>query len=542
MTNLFVRKATGLVRSWSVFDAFIYAFFSINLITLGLYSFSQMYYFEGGMINALIISAIFIFFEVIVYAGLIAVMPRSGGDYVWQSRILGGAVGFILAVTGWWFILWLWVPLYGDMFRHIVLVPLLGILGAKDTALWFAGDPNGAFTSSILTLAIVSFFISLGMKTYAKIQKYSFYGGMLGLLIVIVLFLTGTPESFKAGLDSNAVSMFGAQPGVYDATVQLGKDAGAATPFSGGSLVAVFLVLPYLVFFNLWPNWGATLYGEVRGATDFKRNISGMGAALGVTTLLGIILLYAISKTVGWGFYMQAGGAWWNYAWGVDGALPPALPVWPYPALLAAFLTSNRIVQFIVVALMSLWWFGWSGTVFLSSTRVIFAAAFDRLLPEKVAEVDERTGTPIYALLLMVVPSVIVSYLFAYNIADFQTLTLCSTLVIAVTYLGTTISAILLPYVKPDLYKASPIAKYNILGIPLITVAGVIFGGFLVFLLYQWIFDPNALYGIGISNTSSVIYMLSMYVLAGIIYFGFRAYRMRSGIDLDKVHAEIPVE
>jgi len=500
-----------------------------------------MYYFEGGMVNALIVSAIFIFFEVIVYAGLIAVMPRSGGDYVWQSRILGGAVGFILAVTGWWFILWLWVPLYGDMFRHIVLVPLLGILGAKDIALWFAGDPNGAFTASILTLIIVSFFISLGMKTYAKIQKYSFYGGMLGLLIVIVLFLTGTPESFKAGLDSNATSMFGAQPGVYDATVQLGTDAGAITPLTGGALLAVFLVLPYMVFFNLWPNWGATLYGEVRGATDFKRNITGMGAALGVTTLLGIVLLLAISKTVGWDFYMQAGGAWWNYAWGYTD-VAPALPVWPYPALLAVFLTSNRIVQFVVVALMSLWWFGWSGTVFLSSTRVIFAAAFDRLLPEKVAEVDERTGTPIYALLLMVVPSILVSYLFAYNIANFQTLTLCSTLVIAVTYLGTTISAILLPYVKPDLYKASPIAKYNILGIPLISVAGVIFGGFLVFLLYQWLFDPNALYGIGISNTSSVIYMLSMYVLAGIIYFGFRAYRMRSGIDLDKVHAEIPVE
>ena len=58
MSNLFVRKATGMVRSWSVFDAFIYAFFSINLVTLGFYSFSQMYYFSGGMIPALIISAI----------------------------------------------------------------------------------------------------------------------------------------------------------------------------------------------------------------------------------------------------------------------------------------------------------------------------------------------------------------------------------------------------------------------------------------------------------------------------------------------------
>jgi amino acid transporter len=233
MSNLFVRKATGLVRSWSVFDAFVYAFFSINLVTLGLYIFSQMYYFEGGMINALVISAIFIFFEVIVYAGLIAVMPRSGGDYVWQSRILGGAVGFILAVTGWWFILWLWVPLYGDMFRHIVLVPILGVLGARDTALWFAGTPTGAFTASLITLAIVSVIVALGMKTYARIQKISFYGGMLGLLIVIVLFLTSSPQAFRSALDSGAASMFGAQAGVYDATVSLGTEAGAATPFSG---------------------------------------------------------------------------------------------------------------------------------------------------------------------------------------------------------------------------------------------------------------------------------------------------------------------
>ena len=554
MTNLFVRKATGLVRSWSVFDAFIYALFSINLITLGLYSFSQMYYFEGGLAPALIVSALFIFFEVVVYAALIAVMPRSGGDYVWQSRILGGAVGFILAVTGWWFILWLWVPLYGDMFRHIVLVPLLGVLGAKETALWFAGNEigplglNGQFAASLITLVIVSIFIALGMKTYARIQKYSFYGGMLGLLIVIVLLLAGSPEAFRTGLETNAVEMFGAPPTVYDDTVTVGGKAGAILPFLTGGLGLIFLTLPYLVFFNLWPNWGATLYGEVRGATDFKRNILGMGTALGVTTLLGILLLYGISRTIGWDFYVQASGAWWCKTWetlGPDNQLlcpEVALPVWPYPALLASFLTTNRLVQFIVLALMSLWWFGWSGTVFLSSTRVIFAAAFDRLLPEKVAEVDQRTGTPLYALALMVVPSIIVAYLFSYNIASFQDLTLCSTLVIAVTYLGTTIAAILLPYLKPDLYKASPIAKYNILGIPLITIAGVVFGGFLVFLLYQWLIDPNDLYGIGISNTSSVIYMLANYALAALIYFGFKFARKREGIDLNKVHAEIPVE
>jgi len=47
--KLFVRKASGLVRAWSVFDAFIYATFSINLITLGLFIFSYCWYFEGSL-------------------------------------------------------------------------------------------------------------------------------------------------------------------------------------------------------------------------------------------------------------------------------------------------------------------------------------------------------------------------------------------------------------------------------------------------------------------------------------------------------------
>jgi len=209
MSNLFVRKATGMVRSWSVFDAFIYAFFSINLVTLGFYSFSQMYYFSGGMIPALIVSALFIIFEVIVYASLIAVMPRSGGDYVWQTRIFGGGIGFILAITGWWFTLWLWTPIYGDMLRQIVLTPLLGAFGFQQAAVWFAGQGTALFICSLITLVFVALVIFLGMKSYARIQKYSFYAGMLGLLIVIVLLFTGSPDAFRAGLDANAAAYFG---------------------------------------------------------------------------------------------------------------------------------------------------------------------------------------------------------------------------------------------------------------------------------------------------------------------------------------------
>jgi hypothetical protein len=122
-------------------------------------------------------------------------------------------------------------------------------------------------------------------------------------------------------------------------------------------------------------------------------------------------------------------------------------------------------------------------------------------------------------------------------------------LVIAVTYLGSTIAAIVLPYTKKDLYEASPIAKYKVAGVPLITVAGVIFGLFLVFLLYQWLLDPNALYGIGYSinpngyhNGTSLVFMGAMYLLAVVIYFVAKSVRRGQGIDLDLVYKEIPVE
>lgn len=542
-TTLFVRAATGLVRAWSVTDAFIYAFFSINLITLGLYIFSQMYYLEGNLIGALLVSAFFITFECLVYAALIAVMPRAGGDYVWQSRILSGGVGFILSITGWWFILWYWLPLYSDMLRYEVFTPLLAILGAKGPALWFTQTAEGSFVSMVILCLFVFFYIAMGMRNYARLQKACFIGGITGLLIVFLLLLLGNPTSFETALETQMPALFGfSGDGLYAATLAAGEEAGTVQSWGGGwALAPIFLAIPYMVFFNLWPNWGATLYGEVRGATDFKRNFNGMWYALLATTALGIVFFVLINKTITWDFYMKANGAFWNYTWGYTEAAPP-ISVWPYPAMFASMLSSSRVIQFIVILLMSLWFFGWSGTVFLSSTRVIFAAAFDRLLPEWVAEIHPKYRTPINALLLMIIPALIVGALYAWNIFNFQSLTLCSTLVISVTYLGSTVAAIVLPYRKKDLYEASPIAKYKIAGVPLITVAGVVFLGFLLFLLYEWIIDPLGLYGIGLSNLSSIIFMLSMYALAAILYFGFKAYRKRQGIDIDKVYEEIPVE
>src|SRR3954463_8885484 len=98
---VFVRKATGLVRGWSTRDAFIYATFSINLVTLGLYIFGYAPFIPGGsLVWAVLLAGFYLVVQGITYASLIAAMPRAGGDYVWISRVLGGGIGFVLAVAG----------------------------------------------------------------------------------------------------------------------------------------------------------------------------------------------------------------------------------------------------------------------------------------------------------------------------------------------------------------------------------------------------------------------------------------------------------
>src|ERR687887_471587 len=453
---LFVRKATGLVRGWSVRDAFIYAAFSINLVTLGLYIFSFGPFIpKGSLLFAVLLAGGYLVLQGVTYASLIAAMPRAGGDYVWISRVLGGGVGFVLAVTGWWFILWLWVPIYANILNVEVLGPLCAIIGWH-SAVKFWGGSDGIFVSSVITALLASAFISLGMRTYAKIQKTCFYGGVIGLAVMIVLLLVNSKSGFIASFNEQSKDLYGVD-NAYQATLNAGmKDFNPAS-VGGFAVGATFLLVPMMAFFNLWSNWGATLYGEVRGASDFRQNIAAMFGALVATSIAAVVLFLLFSKTFGWDFYNAANNAFWA------GTIPTG--VWPYPGLLAASFFGSPVLQFLLIAVLSLWFFGWVGTVFLSSTRVVFAAAFDRALPEGVAKVD-RNGVPYVALLLMLVPSLGIAALYAYS-TDFATYTLDATLVIAVTFLGSAIAPAILAGRKREIYMAPPIAKYRGLGIPL---------------------------------------------------------------------------
>ncbi len=516
----------GLTTTWSGRDAFIYAFFSINLVTLGLYIVSQAWHFSGGMIPALVAGALLVMSEVLVYAGLIVAIPGSGGDYLWQSRILGKGTGFVLAITGWCFILWLWTPIYGDILRQVVLAPLATVLGLGDLARVLSTSPAAWFAVCLAMVLFVLLVIAKGMRFYAKVQRLSFWIGAAGLLAVVAILLRSDPATFRAAYDAESLKLFDI-PNAYDSVRAAGEAAGATTPLWGGGIPQVLLLLPFLAFFNLWPNTGASLAGEVRGAGSIRRNLAVMGGALLGTTLLLILVLLAVDRGIGWKFYMDANAAYWS-ARQAGGQLQPLLAFWPYPALLALMTVPSTLLRVLVLLAMSAWFFGWAGTIYLSSTRIIFSAAFDRLLPHGLSQVDEKTKAPFKALLFMVLPGLAVSALYAWNVGGFASLTLVSTAVLALTFLGTGVAAILLPFVKREQYLASPLAPFRLGPLPLISLAGLVFSAFLVYLLYEWLIDPLDLFGISVRNATSVIFMGFLYLLAALLYLALRGFRLRS--------------
>jgi hypothetical protein len=136
----------------------------------------------------------------------------------------------------------------------------------------------------------------------------------------------------------------------------------------------------------------------------------------------------------------------------------------------------------------------------------------------------------------------VLSAIWAYR-PTFQSVFLDATAVLALTFLATVIAAIILPWRRKDLYDASPIAGYKVAGLPLISVVGVITAIFLGFLLFEWSFNANDLYFTTFTSTwSSVWYFVATYVVAIVIYVVARVVRKRQGIDLDRIHHEIPVE
>ncbi len=589
--SLFLRNATGLVKGWSGFDAFTYSFMSVNLVTLGMfYSLAVFAYVPGANpVLSIVLAAVAVTFLAVAYSGLIAAMPRAGGDYIWQSRVLDGlpgivvgavvggvagylvaqavgldstvalgagvlgvivggfigrlkgGIGFVLAASGWWFILALWAPIYGAILNIEFFQPLAALIKSGD-ALTFLGSESGILFVSIVVIILTTALVALGMAGYARIQKWCLYLGLVGFAIMVVLMLISSQADFKVAFDRANDSLFGVS-GAYDKTladaaVNDGWVTTLAPTDMGANLsdtvLATLAMIPFMLFWILYPNWGSTLYGEVRGSGDFRKVLRGMLGGIWVTAVLAVAFVLLAAKTFGWDFFTASNANFINYFYGYT-TTAPTVPIWGYPPLLVSYLVDNSIFQIGMVVLFGVWFLGWSGTLFLSSTRMIFAAAFDRVLPDHAAQVSERRAVPVIALLYIMVPAIVVSVIYAYS-ADFRALTLDATLVIAVTFLGSAIAATILPWYKPRIFENSAVAHLKVV----ISGAGLITAIILAWTIYLWMSDP--LYGIGTGNTNSIIFLGVVYGAAALVYVVARIVRRSQGVDLDAIHSEIPAE
>jgi amino acid transporter len=566
---------------------------SVNLVTLGMfYSLAVFAYVPGANpVLSIVLAAVAVTFLAIAYAGLIAAMPRAGGDYIWQSRILdgipgtvtgaivggigfflvsnalalgdivavaaavvgvilggiigrlNGGIGFVLAATGWWFILAMWAPIYGAILNIEFFQPLAALIKSSD-GLSFLSSNNGILFVSIVTIILTSALVALGMAGYARIQKWCLYVGLAGLAIMFVLMLLNGQPEFKTAFDRANENLFGVS-GAYDKTL---ADAAANpdVPWAatlaptdvganiGDTLLATLAMIPFMLFWILYPNWGSTLYGEVRGSGDFRKVLRGMLGGIWVTAGLALAFVLLAARTFGWDFFTATNANFINYFYGYT-ATAPTVPIWSYPPLLVSYLIDNSLFQIGMVVLFGVWFLGWSGTLFLSSTRMIFAAAFDRVLPDHAAQVSERRAVPVIALLYIMVPAVVVSVIYAYS-SEFRALTLDATLVIAVTFLGSAIAATILPWYKPRIFENSAVAHMRLI----ISGAGLVTSTILAWTITLWLKDP--LYGIGVGNTNSIIFLGVVYGAAALLYIVARLVRRTQGVDLDAIHSEIPAE
>lgn len=76
-----------------------------------------------------------------------------------------------------------------------MLGPLSAIVGWHGGVTFWASH-DGVFVASVITVLLASLFTALGIRTYARIQKVCFYGGVLGLAIMAILLLVNSKLSY----------------------------------------------------------------------------------------------------------------------------------------------------------------------------------------------------------------------------------------------------------------------------------------------------------------------------------------------------------
>lgn len=532
--QFYARRATGLVRQVPMLDMI---FFNANSTTaftgalaVGLF-FVMSSFPRANVTLAIVLGIVGCSFIWMAFALLGAAIPKVGGDYVFNGRILHpifGLAGNLAAFVAAWLAAGFWAV----SVVKAGIAPAFGIVGVTTGNQWWVNAGNTlaekgwVFVIAVATIAVMTVLSILGTKVVMRAQSI-FYGiTLIGGLLAFVVLLFVSHHSFVSHLNSFS-RPFTHQGDTYHATINTAVKGGLALPdraggySTGNTLGAIFPIIGAAI---MWVWWGVYLAAEMKGGGRRNRQLTaifGAGLGQGLLVLIGALIFL---KTIGYDFFAAANAG----SYGV--------PVEPFFGFFAAVgVNSNLVAILISFAVI----FAFPAAVYINLAmcqRAPFAWAWDGLAPQWLTRVSDRNHTPVASILLTFVICVGTAAWAAFS-TSFTTIFTIFTLVGFVTITITGLSAIVMARRRRELYRGSA-ADWRVVGVPVLPIAGVGTVAFSGFMVVEAIRFHTTL---GVNTLVELLAPpVGVIVFAIVYYLGARAFQRSRGIDLDLAYKTIP--
>jgi amino acid transporter len=522
------------VREFSQLDAWIYNVLALNLVVLIAFNYVavSVTFPQASLWLSVVICGVFCTFEAIVYAFFMAIMPRSGGDYVFQSRVLGGGVATVFVFTAIVLAQTVLVALTAYLGATLVLSPFFVLLGAEyqwtwliDAGNWIA-KPTGIFLTSALYVVWCGWINVKGLRLYALIQRWVFWVGIACVAIVLLMLLFTSHADFVKNLDAFMAKNYNVS-NAYETTIKNGGHV-----VQSFSLWATILAAVYASLFLAFPHWGVMQGGEIKRAGSLRGNILAIAGAEVFSFIVIAIFAALITSKVGSAFLYASGNLFYT-------ADPHnVLPVPPFFGFFVALASGSAIFIWIAFIMFFCWFIMLAPNAPLGATRILVAMANDKVLPDWFGRVNKRSHTPVNAIIAFCAICVGVCALYAYA-KWFVPLTV-ALVVPSLTAFGVTmVAAILLPTRRAAMFRASVADKHRFLGQPVMSICAVVFLAFVIFIDYECLTNKT----LAINTTKGLVFVGGMYLVSFALYFGSKWYRKsKENLDLSVVYQELPAE
>ncbi|MFI5449995.1 MAG: amino acid permease [Candidatus Bathyarchaeia archaeon] len=528
---LFVREATGIVRSFSPFDTFMFTTFGISYgVSLALSLVTIPAVLPGANIAVALVAVIpFVLALGLLYAWFTEAMPRSGGDYVWISRALHPALALGLSIV-WVFFQASFIGAFtgGFLLTSIVgaglgtLGLLIGNAGLIASASYFA---NNNVILLLGTLIILLMFVMLifPLKVYLRIQQASWILGMISVLIFFYIFGTTSHAQFVSTFNT----YFGAYNATYTGIISSAQSAGFSNPglVTFGAPTALCVV--YAVFLVNGYQMGGYIGGELKNAKK----------AMYYSSIIGSIAICLVLAAGGFQVQQVMGADFMNAVAFVSGAGTYPVP-FPFNAYFLAILLGNNAV---LGALLFIGLLAWSFVPNLVAgiilSRTMMSWGFDRSAPPALAYVNDRLHIPVVGVIVYTILAELgllasIYFGFIFSVLNF-------TLVLLLLFACVGLAGMVYPYRRKDLFELTPLARRKIGNIPAMSLLGaavlVIFSILAYFTLsYPALSGPVGATAVGL--------VAGVFLIGVAIYYANRTYYKRKGLNIDAAFAVIPPE